>query len=299
MSIEKGNINEKNINKFKKIKKVDNISKLKIIALNIRKDIINMLYLAKSGHTAGSLGLADIFTVLYFDKLNHKPKNPQYSKRDFVILSNGHVCPVLYSVLARSGYFKLDELKKLRKKKSLLQGHPHKNLNIGIENSSGPLGQGISQAVGLAVSLKRDNKKNKVYTIVGDGELQEGQVLESFMFASKEKLDNLIVMIDRNNIQISGSTDDVCSLEPLSKKINSFGFSTINIDGNNISQIQHAIDYALKIKDKPVCIIANTIAGKGVSFIESNYQWHGRVPKGEEKELAIKELNKKIKEVNE
>jgi transketolase len=272
-----------------------NKEELALIANNIRKDIIEMLNSAGSGHSAGALGLADIFAVLYFDKLNHNPKNPTWSKRDFVILSNGHVCPVLYASLARAGYFKLDELKKLRKFGAMLQGHPHKNLKIGIENSSGPLGQGISQAVGLGASLKRDSEKNRVYCVVGDGEIQEGQVWEAFMFAGKEKLDNLIVIIDRNRIQISGDTEDVCALEPLSKKMTSFGFAVIDIDGNNISQIKHAVVHAKKIKGKPTCIIAHTIPGKGVSFMEGDCKWHGKAPNDDERDIALKELGEGIK----
>ena len=269
-----------------------NNNELKLYANHIRKDIIGMLNSAGSGHSAGALGLADIFAVLYFDKLKHNPKNPRAKNRDFLISSNGHVCPVLYSSLARSGYFSLDELRKLRKYGAKLQGHPHKNIDLGIENSSGPLGQGISQAVGLSASLKRDNKKNTVYCIIGDGEIQEGQVWEAFMFASKEELDNLIVILDRNRIQISGNTEEVCSLEPLSKKINSFGLSVIDIDGNNITQIRHAIEHAKNIKGKPICIIANTIPGKGISFMQGDYKWHGKVPNNEEKERALRDLEK-------
>ena len=268
-----------------------NVENLKSKANNIRVDIIEMLYRAGSGHPAGALGLVDIFSVLYFDILKHDCKKPNWKMRDFVILSNGHVCPVLYSALAQSGYFPKKELLGLRKIGAKLQGHPH-NLSLpGIENSSGPLGQGISQAVGLASSLKRDDEKNIVYCFVGDGEMQEGQVWEAFLFAAKEKLDNLIVIVDRNYIQIDGNTESVSLLDPLSKKMNSFNFATIEFDGNDIVQIQHAFKHAKKIKGKPVCLIANTVSGKGVSFMEKDYTWHGKVPSKEEYEKAISELS--------
>jgi len=217
---------------------------LKLKANEIRVDIVKMLNLAGTGHTAGPLGMSDIFTVLYFDILKNDPKKPTSEKRDFVFLSNGHICPVLYATLAHKNYFKIDELKQLRKLGSPLQGHPHYGALPGIENSGGPLGQGISQAVGLAVSLKRDKKENNVYCFTGDGELEEGQVWEAFMYASKEKLDNLIVIVDRNHIQIDGSTEDVGGLFNLDKKFTSFGFSVIEFDGNNISQIKHAFNHA-------------------------------------------------------
>ncbi len=267
-----------------------NTKELQITANTLRQDILTMLHIAKSGHSAGALGLADIFAVLYFDILNIDPKNPICPKRDFVILSNGHVCPVLYSALANRGFFKKEELLNLRKYNSLLQGHPHINPRIGIENSSGPLGQGISTAVGLAASLKRDNKKNYVYCFIGDGEMQEGQVWEAFMFAAKEKLDNLIIIIDRNNIQIDGNTKDVVKLEPLNKKLVSFNLASIEIDGNNIKQIKTAIHHAKQIKSKPTVIIAKTIPGKGVSFMQNNFIWHGKTPNDEEYQKAIKEL---------
>jgi len=258
----------------------------------IRQDIIKMLNKAGSGHTAGALGLADIFSCLYFKIMNHNPKKPNDSKRDYLILSNGHVCPVLYASLAESGYFNKKKLETLRQIGSPLQGHPHNTILKGIENSSGPLGQGISQAVGLASSLKRDNKKNKVFCIIGDGEMQEGQVWEALMFAAKEKLDNLYVIVDRNYIQIDGNTEDVCALDPLSKKLSSFNFKTYEFDGNSIAQILHIFDIAFKEKGKPICLIANTIAGKGVDFIEGDYHWHGKAPNDNETKMALEQLNK-------
>lgn len=265
--------------------------KLELKAKQIRKNIIEMLYLAGSGHPAGALGLADIFSVLYFDKLKHNPKNPNSSLRDFVILSNGHVCPVLYSTLAEAKYFDKKELITLRKLGSSLQGHPH-NLDLaGVENSSGPLGQGLSIAVGLAASLKRDDKSNYVYCFVGDGELDEGQIWEALLFAGKEKLDNLIIIVDRNFIQIDGTTEEVMPLEPLTKKFNSFNLATIDFDGNNIAQIKHAIEHAKKIKNKPTVLIAKTISGKGVSFMEKDYRWHGKTINKEDYDKAMLELN--------
>ncbi len=265
-------------------------SELKNIAKEIRIDVLKMLNTAKSGHTAGAMGLADIFAVLYFDIMNHNPLQPDWLARDFLILSNGHVCPVMYATLSLANYFEKDKLFDLRKINSMLQGHPSKNISIGIENSSGSLGQGISYAVGLAASLKRDKKKNKVFTIVGDGELQEGECWEAFLFAAKEQLDNLYVIVDRNFIQIDGNTEDVSSLEKLSKKMASFNFKTIEFDGNNISQIRHAIKESFKIKGRPICLIANTIAGKGVSFMENDFNWHGKAPDDNELKIALNEL---------
>lgn len=268
-------------------------------ANNIRRDIILMLNKAKSGHSAGAIGLSDIFAVLYFDVLKHNPKNPTLKTRDFVILSNGHVCPVLYATLANCGYFSKEELLSLRELGSKLQGHPHNGILPGIENSSGPLGQGISQAVGLAASLMREEKSNRVYCFVGDGELEEGQVWEALMFAAKEKLNNLVVIVDRNYIQIDGNTEDVCALDPLSKKLSAFNWMTIEFDGNNISQIKHAFKHAKDSLEKPVCLIANTIPGKSISFMENDYRWHGKAPNDKEKNIALEELDdieKKIKE---
>lgn len=266
------------------------IKDVKLLANNIRCDIIKMLNLAKSGHTAGPLGMADLFAVLYGEVLNFNPKKPLDKKRDFVFLSNGHTCPVLYSTLARFNFFPISELKTLRKLKSRLQGHPHIGTLPGVENSGGPLGQGISQAVGLAASLKREKKSNKVYCFTGDGELEEGQCWEAALFAAKEKLDNLTIIVDRNFIQIDGTTEDVLPLHPLNKKFSSFNFFVIEFDGNNIHQIREAFKQANKVKDKPVCLLAKTVPGKGVSFMENDYHWHGVAPSGEDTKLALKEL---------
>ena len=265
------------------------IINLQLKAKLIRKSILEMIYLAGSGHPAGALGLTDIFTVLYFDVLKHNPKKPKLESRDYVIVSNGHIAPVLYGTLAESGYFLKNKLQTLRKLGSKLQGHPHYNSLPGIENSSGSLGQGISIAVGLATSLKRDKKNNLVYCFIGDGELNEGQIWEALLFASKENLDNLIIILDRNNIQIDGTTEQVLPLEPLTKKFRSFNLATIKFDGNNISQIKDAFYHAKKIK-KPVILIAKTISGKGVSFMEGNYIWHGKVPNKEQYLKAMEEL---------
>jgi len=286
------------------------IKELKLKANEIRKDIILMLNEAGTGHTAGSLDLADLFTTLYFNKLNHNPKNPNLKTRDFVFLSNGHVNPVLYATLATSGYFPKKELMTLRKLGSRLQGHPHKVVDVkshkvgdltndkkarvlpGVENSGGPLGQGISQAVGLAVSLKRDFKSNNIYCFIGDGELEEGQCWEAMMYAAKEKLNNLTIIIDRNNIQIDGNTIEVGGFENLHKKIASFGFNVIEFDGNDVVQIEHVLNAGPKLKDKekPICLLANTVAGKGISFIEGKFGWHGKAPNNEETKLALEEL---------
>jgi transketolase len=267
------------------------IKDVKLLANNIRCDIIKMLNLAKSGHTAGPLGMADLFAVLYGEVLTFNPKKPHDKKRDFVFLSNGHTCPVLYSTLARFNYFPISELKTLRKLGSRLQGHPHIGTLPGIENSGGPLGQGISQAVGLAASLKRDNKENKVFCFTGDGELDEGQCWEAALFAAKEKLNNLTLIVDRNHIQIDGTTEDVLPLHNLNKKFLSFGFTVIEFDGNNIGQIREAFKQSGKIKNKPVCLIAKTTPGKGVSFMESDFHWHGVAPSNEDTKLALKELS--------
>jgi transketolase len=266
------------------------IKDVKLLANNIRCDIIKMLNLAKSGHTAGPLGMADLFAVLYSEVLTFNPKKPLDKNRDFVFLSNGHTCPVLYSTLARFNYFPISELNTLRKLGSRLQGHPHIGTLPGVENSGGPLGQGISQAIGLAASLKRDKKSNKVFCFTGDGELDEGQCWEAALFAAKEKLDNLTIIVDRNHIQIDGTTDDVLPLHNLNKKFLSFDFAVIEFDGNNISQIREAYKHANKIKNKPVALIAKTIPGKGVSFMENDFHWHGVAPSDQDTKLALEEL---------
>jgi transketolase len=266
------------------------IKEMKLMANTIRQDIVRMLVEAKSGHPGGSLGMADIFTALYFHVLRHDPKMPTWNERDRVMLSNGHICPVLYASLANAGYFPKNDLLTLRKLGSKLQGHPHKGELPGIENSSGPLGQGVSQAVGMALVGKREKSLWRVYTIVGDGELNEGQLWEAFLLAAKYKLDNLIVIVDRNNIQIDGTTDDVLPLEPLADKFRSFGFAVIETGGNDMQSIITAFDHTRKISGQPIVIISKTMPGKGVSFMEGKFDWHGKSPNKEQGELAIKEL---------
>ncbi len=250
-----------------------------------------MLVEAKSGHPAGSLGMADVFCALYFGVLNHDPKNPNWPDRDRLVLSNGHICPVLYASLAEAGYFPKEKLMTLRKLGSPLQGHPHRGTLNGIENSSGPLGQGISQAVGMALVAKREGKSWRVYSPLGDGEMNEGQVWEALLCASKYNLDNLVVIIDRNNIQIDGTSDDVLPLEPLTEKLSSFGWNAIVVDGNNMNALLHAFDLAKSCIGKPSAIIAKTIPGKGVSFMEGKFGWHGKSPSKEEGDAALKELD--------
>jgi len=256
-----------------------------------------MLMEAKSGHPAGSLGMADIFSALYFSVLKHDPKKPAWEERDRLVLSNGHICPVLYASLAEAGYFPKEELLSLRKMGSRLQGHPHYGSLPGIENSSGPLGQGISQAVGMALVAKREKKSWRVFALLGDGEINEGQAWEAFLLASKYKLSNLVMILDRNNIQIDGTSDDVLPLEPLADKFRSFGFNTIIIEGNDMKSIIGAFDSAKLEKEKPTMIIARTVPGKGVSFMEGKFGWHGKTPNKEEGESALKELDEARKKL--
>jgi len=270
--------------------KKPSLKKLQTISNKIRQDIINMIFHAGSGHPAGSLGMADIFTVLYFYILNHNPQKPNWSDRDRLILSNGHICPVLYAALAYSGYFKKQELQTLRKFGSRLQGHPHHSDLPGVETSSGPLGQGISQAVGMALAGKMDNQKYEVFCIMGDGEQNEGQVWEAAMFAGKHQLHNLTAIIDRNNIQIDGYTENVMPLEPLKEKYQAFNWHVIEIDGHNFEEIIEACHQAKAIFQKPVAIIAHTIPGYGVDFMESDPQWHGQAPDKKQTQSALKDL---------
>jgi len=271
--------------------KILNLKQMEHMACNIRQDIIKMLLKAGSGHSAGPLGMADVFTALYFSGvLKHDPKKPNWPERDRVILSNGHICPVLYATLARAGYFPVKELLSLRKLGSRLQGHPHRGSLPGIENSSGPVAHSSSVAVGLAYAFKMDKKKNLVYCLVGDGEQDEGQTWEAVMFAGKHKLDNLCFLMDRNNIQIDGYTENVMPLEPLKTKYEAFNWHVIEVDGHNIEAIVDAINQAKAIFEKPVMIICHTIPGKGVEFMEWEYSWHGKAPKPEEARKALKQL---------
>lgn len=259
-------------------------------ANDIRQEVISSLVEAGSGHSAGPLGMADIFTALYFHILKHNPKNPDWEDRDRVVLSNGHICPVLYATLAEAGYFPKEELKTLRKLGTRLQGHPHYGSLPGVENTSGPLGQGTSQAVGMALASKMDNKKNEIYCLCSDGEHNEGQVWEAIMLAGKNKIDNLTFIIDRNNIQIDGMTEDVMPLEPLADKYKAFNWHVIEIDGHNMRAIIDACFEAKAIFEKPVVVIAHTIPGKGVDFMEFDYRWHGIPPNKEQAKEALRQL---------
>lgn len=258
------------------------IKELEFRANEIRESIIEMLIEAGSGHTAGPLGMTDIFTALYFRILKHDPDNPGWERRDRLVLSNGHIAPVLYATMAHAGYFPVAELKTLRKLGSRLQGHPHREYFLALETSSGPLGSGLSQAVGMAISDKMDKWPNPgrfIYCLMSDGELGEGNSWEGAMLAGKEKLHNLIAIVDRNNIQIEGNTEDVMPLEPLRDKWEAFGWHVIEIDGHNFLEIDNALREAQAIFEKPTVILAHTIPGKGVDFMERDYRWHG-VPPG-------------------
>ncbi|MEK7150594.1 MAG: transketolase [Patescibacteria group bacterium] len=267
--------------------------KIKILiekANDVRMSIIDMLLAAGSGHSAGPLGMADIFTAMYFHILRHDPKNPEWDHRDRLILSNGHICPVLYSAMAHSGYFPVEELKTLRKFGSRLQGHPHRERLPGLETSSGPLGSGLSQAVGMALAARMDSRDTMFYCFMGDGELDAGEVWEAAMLAGRERMWNLIGFIDRNNIQIDGFTEDVMPLEPLRAKWESFGWHVIDIDGHNFEEIVNAVEEGKAIFEKPKMIIAHTIPGKGVDFMERKFEWHGKPPNKEEGAKALAEL---------
>jgi len=270
---------------------MNSISELKTIAKQIRIDVLKSISKAGSGHTGGSLSSTDIFTALYFNILNHKPNTPNWEERDKLILSIGHIAPVYYATLAHVGYFLVEELHTLRKLGSRLQGHPGKDHGLpGIELSAGSLGQGLSVAVGLALSSKIDKKDNYIYCINGDGELQEGSIWEAAMSASHHKLDNLITFIDRNKLQIDGTTENVMQLEPLADKWKAFGWEVFECDGNNIEEIINTVNTAKIIKNKPKVIIANTIMGKGVKAIENNHNWHGKAPSETELEQFISEV---------
>jgi transketolase len=267
------------------------LKKLELTANKLRKEVIKMLTEAKSGHTAGSLGTADIFTALYFHTLKNNPERPQAPYRDRLVLSNGHICPILYATLAEKGYFSKTKLKTLRKLNSDLEGHPVYSLLPGIENTSGSLGQGLSQSIGMAMALKMDSRNSRVYCITGDGELNEGQIWEAAMFAPKYNLSNLTWIIDRNNIQIDGTTNRIMPLEVLKYKLESFGWYVIEINGHDFKEIIGALDSAKNVDRRPTAIIAHTIPGKGVSFMEYKFDWHGKVPSGTEAKKALEELN--------
>ncbi|MFA6132054.1 MAG: transketolase [Patescibacteria group bacterium] len=267
------------------------LKKMEETAVLIREDIIKMLTAAGSGHSAGTLGLADIFTAFYFHILKHDPKKPNWSERDRLILSNGHVCPVRYAAMARAGYFPKEKLVTLRRFGSPLQGHPELDRLPGVETTSGPLGEGSSQAVGLAYAAKMDKAKWRVYCVLSDAELQEGQTWEAFMFAAKYKLNNCTFIVDRNFIQIGGNTEEVMPLEPLAKKFRAFGLHVEECAGNNIGDFVNAVNRAQQVSDYPTIIIAYTIPGCGVEFMEGQFEWHGRVPNVTEAKQALGELH--------
>lgn len=267
------------------------IETIELKATEIRKDIIKMLLEAGSGHSAGPLGMADVFATLYFSgTLNWDPDDPWKEERDRVILSNGHICPVWYATLAHTGAFSHAELKTLRKLGTRLQGHPHFRELPGVENTAGPLAQGISQAVGCAVAFRMDKSRNRTFCLMSDGEFQEGQTWEALMFAGKNKLHNLTIIIDRNNIQIDGYTEEIMPLEPLATKLKAFNWEVIEIDGHNIEEIYNGLEKSKKIFERPTAIIAHTIPGKGVDFMEGDFLWHGKPPKPNEGIEALKQL---------
>lgn len=270
--------------------KVNNISELRKIAVQVRLGIVEAIYNASSGHPGGSLSIADILTVLYFNEMNINPENYENKDRDRLVLSKGHASSALYSVLANRGFFPKEELKNFRKIESNLQGHPDKNKIKGVDMSTGSLGQGLSVANGMAIAAKLNRKEYRTYCIVGDGEIEEGQFWEAAMTSSHYKLDNLCLIVDNNNLQIDGTVDKVMNIYPINDKLKSFGFEVISIDGNNISDILEAFGYARSIKQKPTAIIAKTIKGKGITYMENKVEWHGKAPNEEEYKQAINML---------
>lgn len=274
--------------------KITKVEALEKISNDVRQNIVKMVYTAQSGHLGGSLSCADILTVLYFNQMNINPKEPNAKERDRFILSKGHCSPALYSVLARRGYFKEEDLLGFRNQNSYLQGHPDMNKVPGVDMTSGSLGQGLSVANGMALSSKMDKQGFRVYCLLGDGEIEEGQIWEAAMSSSKYKLDNLCVIVDNNNLQIDGEVQNVKGLNKIEQKFESFGFKVIVIDGNNIEQIIDAFNEAKLIKGMPTAIIAKTVKGKGVSFMENNAVWHGKSPNEEQYNLAIDELKNSL-----
>ncbi len=260
------------------------------VANRLREDVIEMLVEAGSGHSAGPLDMADIFAAMYFGILNHKPKNPNWEQRDRLILSNGHICPIQYAALARAGYFPLKELKTLRKINSRLQGHPHRGSLPGIETTSGPLGSGLAQGIGMALAAKLNGEKHRIYVMGSDGEMEEGNYWEAVMFAGKNRLSNLTLVVDRNNIQIDGYTEDIMPLESIRDKFEAFRWNVIDVNGHDIEEFIAAVYEAKSIYEKPTAVIAHTIAGKGVGFMEGNYSWHGIPPNKEQAKEALKQL---------
>lgn len=272
--------------------KLESIKELEKMTKEIRKGIIEEVYSHNSGHPGGSLSIADILTVLYFKEMKIDEKNPKWEDRDRLVLSKGHCSPALYSVLAHRGYFPLEDLKTFRDINSYLQGHPDMKKIPGVDMTTGSLGQGLSSANGMAIAGKMDKKDYRVYCILGDGEIEEGQIWEAAMASAKYKLDNLCVIVDNNNLQIDGKIEEVMNSYPIDEKFRSFGFEIIKIDGHNIQEIIDAFEVAKNIKDKPVCIIAKTVKGKGISYMENQVGWHGKAPNEEQYREAMKELNK-------
>lgn len=270
---------------------MDNLE-LQKMANEVRKGIVTAVHSAKSGHPGGSLSAADIFTYLYFEELHIDPQNPKDPDRDRFVLSKGHTAPGLYSVMAHRGYFPVEELKTLRHVGARLQGHPSMQYLPGLDMSSGSLGQGISAACGMALAAKIDGKDHRVYTLLGDGEIEEGQVWEAAMFAGAKKLDNLVVIVDNNNLQIDGTVEEVNSPYPIDKKFEAFNFFVIEVDGHNFDQLRSAFQEAKEMKGRPTAIICKTVKGKGVSFMEDQVGWHGKAPNDEEYEIAMKDLER-------
>lgn len=261
-------------------------------ANEVRKGIVTAVHSAKAGHPGGSLSAADIFTYLYFEEMNIDPKNPKMEDRDRFVLSKGHVAPGLYSTLANRGFFPVEDLLTLRHLGSYLQGHPDMKHIPGVDMSSGSLGQGVSAAVGMALAAKMDGKSYRTYALCGDGEIQEGQIWEAAMFAGHRKLDNLVVIVDNNGLQIDGNIDDVCSPNPIDKKFEAFNFHVINVDAHDFDALKAAFDEAKATKGKPTCIVAHSLKGKGVSFMEGQAAWHGTAPNDEQYAVAMADLNK-------
>lgn len=278
------------IEKFEE--KITDVEELKKIAKRIRKNIVDMVYEAQSGHPGGSLSVADILTVLYFNQMNISVKNPKSENRDRLVLSKGHCSPALYSTLAERGFIAEESLKTFRKIDSNLQGHPDMNKVNGVDMTSGSLGQGLSVANGIAISAKIDKKDYRVYCVVGDGEIEEGQIWEACMTAGHYKLDNLCVIVDNNNLQIDGTVKEVMNIYPIKEKFESFGFTAFEVNGNNIEELIETFESAKKVENTPTVIIAKTVKGKGISYMENNAKWHGKAPNEEEYKMALSDIEK-------
>lgn len=263
---------------------------LEELANHLRESVIEMLLEAGSGHSAGPLGMADVFATLYGHILQHRPKQPRWPERDRLVLSNGHICPIQYAALAWAGYFSKEELATLRKLHSRLQGHPHRGTPPGIETTSGPLGSGLAQAAGMALAARMDRAKHRVYCVMSDAEHQEGNTWEAVMFAGKERLSNLTAIVDRNNIQIDGFTEDVMPLDPLRAKYEAFRWHVLEVDGHNVRQVVDAAHEAIAVYEAPTVIIAHTTPGRGVRFMENDYTWHGKPPGKEEAKAALRDI---------